>query len=180
LTLLLSPSLRQSQELFRKVLDVYRWQVQAPPLIEESALRLTLPSGSRIVSLPGVEGTVRGYSGVRLLVIDEAARVHDELYFAVRPMLSVSKGSLLALSTPWGQRGWFHAAWTGTDAWERTQVVASACPRIDTAFLEEERRNLPPLWYQSEYECVFADTVDSVFLYDQVQAALSSDVKALF
>lgn len=50
------------------------------PTQTESALRLELQNGSRIISLPGKEQTVRGFSGVRLLAIDEAARVPDELY----------------------------------------------------------------------------------------------------
>ncbi len=37
---------------------------------------------------------MRGYAGVDLLVIDEAARVPDELYRSVRPMLAVSNGRL--------------------------------------------------------------------------------------
>src|SRR5688572_20149675 len=52
LLLLLSPSLRQSQELFRKVLDVYRMIDETIPTEQESALRLELTNGSRIVSLP--------------------------------------------------------------------------------------------------------------------------------
>jgi hypothetical protein len=39
----------------------------------ESALRLELVNGIRVVSLPGDEETIRGLSGVALLVIDEAA-----------------------------------------------------------------------------------------------------------
>ena len=70
------------------------------PVVAESALRLELANGSRVVSLPGDEKNIRGYSGVTLLVIDEAARVADELYYAVRPMLAVSQGRLVALSTP--------------------------------------------------------------------------------
>jgi hypothetical protein len=73
----------------------------------EPSLRLELENGSRIVSLPGKQDTVRGFSGVRLLVVDEAARVPGELYFAVRPMLAVSGGRLLALSTPFGTVRWF-------------------------------------------------------------------------
>src|SRR2546427_4995411 len=80
LVLLLSPSLRQSQELFKKVQDAYRMLGNPAPVHAESALRLELAHGSRIISLPGTESTIRGYSGVRLLVIDEAARVPDELY----------------------------------------------------------------------------------------------------
>jgi len=70
LILLLSPSLRQSSELFKKVQDAYRVVGNTAPLQAESALRYELYNGSRIISLPGTEGTVRGYSGVKLLVID--------------------------------------------------------------------------------------------------------------
>ncbi|HSL85146.1 MAG TPA: terminase family protein, partial [Thermoanaerobaculia bacterium] len=105
LVLLLSPTQRQSHELFRKALDAYHAVPTAIPVVQESALRLELSNGSRIVSLPGKETTVRGFSGVRLLAVDEAARVADELYYSVRPMLAVSGGRLVALSTPFGTRG---------------------------------------------------------------------------
>ena len=88
LTLLLSPTLRQSGELFRKCLAVYRALGRPVPAESETALTLTLENGSRIVSLPGKDGTIRGYSGVRLLVVDEASRVPNDLYLAVRPALS--------------------------------------------------------------------------------------------
>jgi len=86
LVLLLSPSLRQSQELFKKAHDAHAALTDPVAIEAESALRLKLTNGSRILSLPGKEHTVRGYSGVRLLIVDEAARVPDDLYFAVRPM----------------------------------------------------------------------------------------------
>jgi len=72
-----------------------------------------LPNGSRIEALPGSEKTVRGFSGTSLLILDEAARVDDELYYAVRPMLAVSGGALMLLSTPFGKRGIFHQELTG-------------------------------------------------------------------
>ena len=46
------------------------------------------------------EETVRGFSGVRLLVADEAARVSDALHFLIRPMLAVSGGRMVCLTTP--------------------------------------------------------------------------------
>jgi hypothetical protein len=143
LVLLLSPTLRQSQELFKKCLSLYRY-ADKPVLPEsETALTLTLENGSRIVSLPGKEGTVRGYSGVRLLAIDEAAHVPDELYASVRPMLAVSGGRLVALSTPFGTRGWWYEAWLNQEEpWERYRITAEECPRISPEFLAEERRNV--------------------------------------
>ncbi len=178
--LLLSPSLRQSGELFRKILDLFNRLGRPVGVIAESALRLELANGSRVLSLPGDEGTIRGFSGVGLLIIDEAARVPDSLYYAVRPMLAVSQGRLVALSTPFGKRGWFHNEWIGTGSWERVKITAQQCPRIADDFLTEERRALGPRWFRQEYLCSFEDTIDAVFSYEDVQAALSSSITPLF
>jgi hypothetical protein len=48
-----------------------------------------LVSGSQVVCLPCREGTIRGCANVNLIVLDEAARVPDDLYRAVRPVLEV-------------------------------------------------------------------------------------------
>jgi len=180
LVLLLSPSQRQSQELFRKCLHVYRAAGRPVPQEAESALRLELENGSRLVALPGKEATIRGYSGVSLLLLDEASRVDDGLYASVRPMLAVSGGRLVALSTPWGRRGWWYEAWQSGEAWERYEVPATECPRISPDFLAEERRVLGDLWFRSEYLCQFTDTIDQVFATDDIQAALSTEVAPLF
>jgi hypothetical protein len=178
--LLLSPSLRQSGELFRKVLSYFNALKRPLAVTAESALRIEFANGSRIVSLPGDESTIRGFSGVTLLVIDEAARVEDSLYRAVRPMLAVSRGRLVALSTPFGQRGWFFDSWQSAEEWERVKVTADECPRIDPAFLASERRELGERWYRQEYMCSFEDTIDAVFSAEDIRAAMSDDVKPLF
>jgi hypothetical protein len=180
LVLVLSPSQRQSGELFRKVLDLFGALERPMGVTAESALRLELANGSRVVALPGDEKNIRCFSGVALLVIDEAARVADALYYAVRPMLAVSQGQLVALSTPFGKRGWFHDEWHGEGAWERVKITASECPRIPAGFLAEERRALGERWFRQEYECSFEDTVAAVFAYEDIQAALSSEVQPWF
>jgi hypothetical protein len=181
LVLMLAPALRQSQELFRKLLAFYRALEQPVPAAAETALRLELQNGSRIESLPGREDTIRGYPGVRLLVIDEAARVPDALYHAVRPMLAVSSGRLLALSTPWGRRGWFYEAWTSeAEAWHRIQVTAAECPRISPAFLAAERLSMSPSWFAREYDCRLMETDDQVFAAEYIQAAFTPDLKPLW
>lgn len=180
LILLLSPGERQSGELFRKCLDVYNGLGRPVPTVAESALRLELANGSRIVALPGKEETVRSFSGVTLLAVDEASRVLDQLYYAIRPMLAVSGGRLVALSTPFGKRGWWHQEWTEGADWERIEIPATDCPRIPPAFLARERATLPPWWYSQEYECRFGETTDQLFSYDLVQAAISGEVLPLF
>jgi hypothetical protein len=176
LTLLVSPSERQSKEAFKKVLAVYGATGRPVPAESETTLWLELANGSRIVGLPGSEKTTRGYSAPTLIVVDEASRVTDELFHSLTPMLATSGGRLLALSTPAGQRGWWHTAWTeGGDAWQRVEVPATACPRISEAFLEAERRGMPDAWWRQEYLCAFAATDDAVFPYEDVQGIVTDD-----
>lgn len=179
LILLLSASQRQSAELQKKVVAVYRTLGRPVPAEAESALTITLENGSRVVSLPGTEATIRAYSAVRLLLVDEAARVADETIAAVRPMLAVSGGQLIALSTPAGRRGWWHAAWEdGGPAWERVRVTAADCPRISAEFLAEERLALGEWAYKSEYECSFESCdAAAVFRDEDIEAMFRAEVE---
>ncbi len=179
LILLLSPSLRQSGELFRdKVLKVYNALGRPVPAVRETALTLELANNSRIISLPGEEGTIRGYSGIALAIVDEAARVPDDLYLAVRPMLAVSKGRLVCLSTPAGKRGWFYEEWVGSNPWRRYRVPADQCPRISREFLAQERQR-GERYFRQEYCCSYEDVTDAVFDTELVHSAVSPDVPPL-
>jgi len=181
LVLLVSRSLRQSGELFKKVQDLLSLLPVRPKLDEDNKLSLQFANGSRIVSLPGSEETIRGFSGAALIIEDEAARVSDSLYLAIRPMLAVSQGRLILMSTPWGKRGHFHEAWeNGGPSWERIHITAYDCPRISAEFLAEEKADMPENWFKSEYLGIFTDTEDSVFSYEHVMGALSDDVQPLF
>jgi hypothetical protein len=156
LVLLLSPSQRQSTEIFRKVLDAYNALGRPLRATHQTQLRLELANGSRVVCLPGREETVRSFGGVDLLVLDEAARIPDDLYRSVRPMLAVSRGRLVALSTPFGRRGWFYREWEGSGPWHRVRITWKECPRIGADFIAEEERALGSAWVEQEYLCLFA------------------------
>jgi hypothetical protein len=174
--LLLSPTERQSGEIFRAaVLRLYNRLGRPVPAAQESALQLALQNGSRIIALPGQEMSVRCYSSVALLVIDEAARVADDLYRSVRPMLAVSGGRLIALSTPYGKRGWFYEAWGSGEAWCRVKVPASLCPRITAAFLAEERAALGERWFRQEYGCSFEDVVGALLSSQGIAAMFRNE-----
>src|SRR5262249_50662177 len=125
LVLMLSPSLRQSSELFRSLMQFYHLLEGAPELAAESALRAEFRNGSRILSLPGTERTVRGYSAASLVVIDEASRVEDALLTAIKPTLATTDGRIVGLSTPAGRTGWLSERFAHNDpAWGRGVVEA--------------------------------------------------------
>jgi hypothetical protein len=179
LILCLAPALRQSQELFAKIAGFYRDLGRPVSPLGERKLSLELENGSRIVTLPGSEKTIRGFSGAALLIVDEASRVDDELYFAVRPMLAVSGGALMMLTTPFGKRGVFYEEWTSGQGWERYEVPASQCPRISEEFLEEERRALGDWWFRQEYLCSFEETPDALFTHELIENMVTEDVEPL-
>jgi hypothetical protein len=182
LVIIISPSQRQSAEMFRTLMNFYKALQDVPPLAAESVLRAEFGNGSRIVALPGNERTVRGYAAADLVVIDEAARVEDELLAAVRPMMATkSKARLIALSTPAGKRGWFFEAWTGgDDSWHRVRVPASECPRISQEFLAEELRELGAQRFSEEYGLEFLDPEESVFPSEIIARAFTSEVIPLW
>jgi hypothetical protein len=181
LVLLLAPSYRQSKELFKKVKHALGKLPFAVPVASESALELEFSNLSRIVALPGKEETIRGFSGVSLLIVDESSRVPDALYQAVRPMLAVSGGDIILLSTPFGKRGFFHHEWMeGGASWHRVKVTADDCPRISREWLATERKTIGEWWFRQEYLCEFVETDDQVFAYEDLQRALDTSVKPLF
>jgi hypothetical protein len=181
LILLVSPSLRQTQELFRKVKEGYERMETRPRLIEDNRLSVVLSNGSRIVSLPSDQSTVRGFSGVTMILEDEASQVKDEFYYAILPMLIVNNGTLICMTTPYGKRGHFFKEWTGGgDIWKRIEIPATKCPRISAEELERQRRSLGSMFFRQEFLCEFVETTDQVFGYDMVQNAFDNSIKPLF
>lgn len=154
-TIIVSPSLRQSSELFRVVTDFYE-RTRLELHRRRTQGELLFNNGSRIVCLPCKESTIRGFSKVTLIIIDEAARVPDPIFLAVRPMLAVSRGRMICLSTPHGKRGFFHDLWIRSEAdWLRIEVPAERIGRIDAATLEQDRQLMGETFFRQEYCCSF-------------------------
>lgn len=180
LTLLLSPTSRQSKELFAKVAGFLRMLEPAPILEEDNKLSFEMRNRSRVVSLPGSAETIRGYSAPSLIIEDEAAFVEDGVWMAVRPMLAVSGGRHILMSTPYGKRGHFYETWTGEIDAERIEVPAHKCPRISPEYLAQERQRMGEWWHAQEFDCKFMETADQVFRQADIERAFSDDVEPLF
>jgi hypothetical protein len=76
-----------------------------------------------------------------------------------RPMLAVSGGRLILLSTPRGKRGIFWRVWEHDADWTKVRVTAYECPRITKEYLERERRNIGDWWFAQEYLCSVVEIV---------------------
>jgi hypothetical protein len=177
LVIVTSGSMRQSKELLRTIIQVHAmFDMGARAVQPTSTVKLQLSNGSRAIALPSSATTTRGFSKASLVVADEAAYQHDALYRAVRPMLAVSGGRIILASAPFGKRGFFYEAWQSAADWLKITIPADQNPRIDPAFLAEERAALGDMWFSQEYQCQFLENLFAVFSYDSVMAALSDDI----
>lgn len=190
LILLIAPAQDQSKELARTIramaarsgLATTAHTDQIAPT-QLSASRIEFPNGSRIIALPGAnEATVRGYAQPDLIVVDEAARLKEETFIAIRPMqVTNPDGRLLLLSTPYVKAGTFYRTWTSeTSAWERIRVYPADCPRLTPEFLENERAELPAWVYAREYGGEFSDDDRTVFPAELIASAMDPAVVPLF
>jgi hypothetical protein len=85
----------QSDLLFRKIIEILR-KLPQPPAARVLRDHIEFSNGSRILSLPGCERTIRGHTA-HLIIIDEAARVEDKLYQeALFPMTGATDGRELS------------------------------------------------------------------------------------
>lgn len=193
LILVASPTENQSKEMFLKIINA-SLMIEGLEKKEDSKSRMTLTNGSRIVTLPGTEKSVRGYTSPDLIIIDEASRALEELYVAIRPMMLMSHGQLILISTPHGKQGFFHDVWSHhsetdpngnemlslKDGWERYRVRAKENKRVTKEWLDNERSQMTDRAFEQEYACGFVETEEQVFPADLIQSMFSRDVQPLF
>ena len=171
LTLVVTPSARQSGEFLRKAEEFVRRLGIKVRGDGDNEISIAFPNGSRIVGLPGNEATARGYTA-SLLLIDEAARVDDRLYRTMRPSLAATNGDLWIMSTPNGKRGFFWDEWEhGGPEWERISVPATECSRISPELLAEEQAKGDET-FRREYMCEFGEMEGAVFSRESIDAML--------
>jgi hypothetical protein len=172
LVVIVAVAQRQAMEMIRSCRDFFAALGRPIRAESENKLSLELGNGSRILSIPSTEATIRGLSKVRLLVLDEASRIPDALYAAVLPFLAISHGKLALLSTPFGRRGFFFDSYEHRAEWFYREVPAVECARISPEFLAEQRRKTGEYFYAQEWECQFNDSVTGAFRSDDIDRAV--------
>jgi hypothetical protein len=173
-SILVSPSLQQSREIFKKVADYYHLLGRPLGTTSESTERLELSNGARVISLPGSARTVQGYTA-NVVVFDESHDVSDELFETVLPMVSVTAGEIVAVGTARRVSGWFYSACMAPDVfgWEMFRVPASECPHIPQDLIEAWRFSRGEAFVRREFFCEFQGADELFFDPDSVDKMLA-------
>lgn len=185
LILNVSRSWRQSLELARKIresLTLYQQSLQKQHedfdvelgLLTDTKSEFELPNGSRIVSLPPNEETIRGYSKPRLVILDEASRIADDVYLCLRPMRLMSPNwELWMISTPFGQRGFFYQETRNPTIKKYKHMIWDALKtgRVSQSFIDEEKKK-GDLYFRQEFECEFLSNMQTLFNRKELEDSL--------
>lgn len=179
--LIAGPGERQTAELLERIRGLTRRMGMGRlPTDGVNRHSLRFPNGARVVALPGNANTIRGFSGVSMLVIDEAAVTKDEIYPAVRPMLTQKRGTIWIISTPHGTDGFFAKEWhDGGEEWERVSVPATECERFTPEMLAEEREALGAKRFAQEFLCEFVSIDEGMFESAWLEAMLTDEIGPL-
>jgi len=182
-TILLSYSLRQSMELFRKIreqlsilkdkrLKLGEQTCSLNIVNSESRTEITLKNGSRIICLPNNPDTIRGYRADQIY-IDEAAMFRNDLEIkaAVIPIIAGKSGRLSLISTPKGRRGWFYEAWVSS-IYSKHKIHYRDSPHITNEDLEGLRNTLSHIAWMQEMEMEFLEELNCLFPVEMILSCL--------
>ena len=167
---------RQAQLLFEKILtyvhDNYRAYIKKGK-DKPTKSKLTLNNGTVIHCLPsGLSGYgIRGYT-VDLLVADEAAFIPEDVWTAVTPMMAITKGNIIMLSTPFGRGGYFYECFNDP-SYTTFHVSSEDCPRKNQEFLDREKGRMSDLQYAQEYLGEFIDELRQFFPTDLIRSCMT-------
>lgn len=185
-TLIISPTQRQSGILFRRMKRFININSQLPeerriPLAtfirRETQTVIEFENGSEIHSLPATEdgSNIRGFTA-NFIIIDEAAYVDDRVYATISPMLATTQGILLLLGTPNGVNNFFYKAFTDKNLkFNPYHVESSQNPLIGKEYLKQEQETLSDVEYRTEYLAEFLETVGVMFPLKTVEACMKKD-----
>ena len=164
---------RQAQLLFEKIL-AYIYENHKSYIKKgkdrPTKHKLQLNNGSVIHCLPTGESGygIRGYT-IDLLIADEAAFIPEDVWTAVTPMLAVTGGNIILLSTPHGRGGFYYRCFND-EKFKSFHVSSEDCPRKNQSFLDHEKSWMTKAQYAQEYLGEFVDELRQFFPDDLIKA----------
>ena len=154
--------IEQAEILMRKI-KAYMEAEHFKEIKKTTLQFMELKNGSIIICIPiGDAGSsMRGYTAT-MIIIDEAALIHDRAWEAIEPIISVTGGRVIMLSTPQCKKGFFYKAFLSDD-YRNFKESARDCPRHNKEFLDRKESEMSPVAFAQEYLGEFLDDYNRKF-----------------
>ncbi|MBI1173289.1 hypothetical protein GC209_18020 [bacterium] len=176
--ILTAPSMRQSTELFRRILEFKNTDPFCPPIVRQTQTELEAhPShGGRIVVVPATD-QARGLTADTILA-DEACFINpDDALTAFFPMRKET-GRIFLLSTPNLRQGYFYDVWA-SDKKVRRITARSIDVERRRAQVEFDRQTMSETTFRREHLCEFVGSGTPLVSWATLEAASNNQVRAL-
>lgn len=164
MSIIVSPTQNQSNELFLKIKNLINENRDITPLIKkETQTEIIFTNMSRLISLPcGPEGaSIRGYT-CDILIIEEAGIMMDLIVNTVLvPMLAskLDEGQIIKIGTPLIRNHFYRSCFEDTH-YKVVNVDWKDCIKAgqySQLFIDAQRAELTDIEFQTEYEAEFID-----------------------
>lgn len=176
--ILTAPSMRQSTELFRRILEFKNTDPFCPPIVRQTQTELEAHPrhGGRIIVVPATD-QARGMTADTILA-DEAAFLDDDALTAFFPMLK-ARGRMFLLSTPNLREGTFYETWTDHKLRVRRITARSVDVPRRTEEVARDRRTMPEAKFRREHLCEFIGAGTPLISWEALEGATTTEVNAL-
>jgi len=163
---------RQAQLLFEKILHYIHFK-------DKNAIKkgkdrptkhkLTLKNGAIIHCLPAGD-TGWGIMGftIDLLIADEAAFIPEEVWNSVIPTLTITRGNIWLLSTPYIKEGYYYECFQD-ESFTNFHMSSEDSPRRDDEFLANKKKRMTKGQYAQMYLGQFVDDLKRIFLEELIK-----------
>ena len=146
----------------------------------ETKLLLTLPTGSRIEFKSGEKPDNLFGDDVYAAVIDEASRMREESWYALRSTLTATQGKCKLIGNVKGKKNWFYKlgerARQGEPDYKYFKITAYDAARegiISEKEIEQAKRDLPDYVFRELYLAEPADDKSNPFGLDAIRKCIA-------
>jgi phage FluMu gp28-like protein len=184
----IAPVYQQAEIAFRRM----KSQVSEKDFFisNESKLTLILPNGARIEFKSGEKPDNLYGDDVYAAVVDEASRMREESWYALRSTLTATKGKCKMIGNVKGKKNWFYKlgerARLGEDDYKFFKITAYDAAKegiLDIEEIEQAKKDLPEFVFKELYLAEPGDDNSNPFGLDNIRkcyAPLSSAIPIAF
>ena len=161
--------LDQAELIFRKTREYIEARYKTQIVGRVTLHFLELKNGSKILcrAIGDTGEGIRGYTA-NIIIIDEAAFVNERVWSAITPIISVSHGKMILLSTPHGRKGYYYNCFSDKD-YTSFHVSALDCPRHTKEFLDKAEARMTKVEFATEYLGEFIDELREYFTDEWIE-----------
>ena len=168
--LLVSAAQRQSDLLFNRIMQFIAKSNELFDSVQKSNMEIIqFTNGSEIYSLPSTT-FIRGFTEVTHVILNEVAHgITEEALQAVEPMLAIKRGALIMMSSPLGTSGVLWDAFNNP-LYAKLKLPSSANKYISKEWLNEQKKIMSSLAFETEIAANFSQAIDSFFKIETIKS----------